>query len=133
MRFNYKFNEDDVVTTVRNVFHLMDNHFDFDKDNLKPREEKIVAVGSKKIDDFDLRGTLRLEEHTDSYGSVKYNQGLSERRAETVKREFQKNIKKSENIKYETQGYSELRPVDTNTTAEGRANNRRTEVKYLQK
>ncbi|WP_291259467.1 OmpA family protein, partial [Fusobacterium sp.] len=133
LRFNYKFNQEDVVTTLRNVFHLMDNHFDFDKDNLKPREQKIVLAGSKIIDTYDLKGTLRLEGHTDSYGSVKYNQGLSERRAETVKREFQKNIKKSENIEYETQGYSELRPVDTNKTKEGRANNRRVEVKFFQK
>ncbi|WP_300357949.1 OmpA family protein, partial [Fusobacterium sp.] len=133
LRFNYKFNQEEVVTTLRNVFHLMDNHFDFDKDNLKPREEEIVKIGSDIIDTFNLKGTLRLEGHTDSCGSVEYNQGLSERRAETVKKEFIKNIKKSGNIKYETQGYSELRPVDTNKTKEGRANNRRTEVKYIAK
>ncbi|WP_291255191.1 OmpA family protein [Fusobacterium sp.] len=133
LRFNYKFNQEDAVTTLRNVFHLMDNHFDFDKDNLKPREQKIVAAGSKIIDTYNLKGTLRLEGHTDSCGSVEYNQGLSERRAETVKREFIKDIKKSENIKYETQGYSELRPVDTNKTKEGRANNRRVEVKFIEK
>uniref|UniRef100_UPI00261C3055 OmpA family protein n=1 Tax=Fusobacterium sp. TaxID=68766 RepID=UPI00261C3055 len=133
LRFNYKFNSEEAVTTLRNVFHLMDNHFDFDKHNLKPEEEEIVKVGSKIIDTFNLKGTLRLEGHTDSCGTVKYNQGLSERRAERVKKEFMKNIKKSENIKYETQGYSELRPVDTNKTKKGRANNRRTEVKYIEK
>lgn len=131
LRFNYKFNIEDPVTTLRNTFNLFNNHFDFDKDDLKEREKKIVEVGSRIIDKYDLKGTLVLEGHTDSYGSLEYNQGLSERRAERVKKELSSQIKKSENIKYKTKGYSELKPVDTNETPEGRANNRRTEVKFL--
>lgn len=131
LRFNYKFNSEDAVTTLRNTFNLFGNHFDFDKDNLKRKEQDIIEAGSKIIDKHNLKGTLVLEGHTDSYGSVEYNQGLSERRAETVKRELSSQITKSGNIKYKTKGYSELKPVDTNKTAEGRANNRRVEVKYI--
>lgn len=130
LRFNYKFNSEDAETTLRNTFNLFINHFDFDKDNLKEREQEIAKAGSRIIDKYNLKGTLVLEGHTDSKGSVEYNQGLSERRAETVKKELKTHIK-SENIKYQTKGYSELRPVDTNETKEGRANNRRTEVKYI--
>lgn len=130
LRFNYKFNSEDAETTLRNTFNLFRNHFDFDKDNLKRKEQDIIEAGSKIIDKYDLKGTLVLEGHTDSKGSVEYNQGLSERRAETVKRELSDRIN-SENIKYKTKGYSELKPVDTNETSEGRANNRRVEVKYI--
>lgn len=131
LRFNYKFNSEDAVTTLRNTFNLFGNHFDFDKDNLKRKEQDIIETGSKIIDKYNLKGTLVLEGHTDSKGSVEYNQGLSERRAETVKKELSSQITKSGNIKYKTKGYSELKPVDTNETAEGRANNRRVEVKYI--
>lgn len=131
LRFNYKFNSEDAVTTLRNTFNLFGNHFDFDKDNLKRKEQDIIETGSKIIDKYNLKGTLVLEGHTDSKGSVEYNQGLSERRAETVKKELSSQITKSGNIKYQTKGYSELKPVDTNETAEGRANNRRVEVKYI--
>lgn len=131
LRFNYKFNSEDAVTTLRNTFNLFGNHFDFDKDNLKRKEQDIIEMGSKIIDKYNLKGTLVLEGHTDSKGSVEYNQGLSERRAETVKKELSSQITKSGNIKYKTKGYSELKPVDTNETAEGRANNRRVEVKYI--
>ena len=131
VRFNYKFNSEDAVTTLRNTFNLFGNHFDFDKDTLKRKEQDIIEAGSKIIDKYNLKGTLVLEGHTDSYGSVEYNQGLSERRAKTVKKELMSQIKKSENIKYKTKGFSELKPVDTNKTKEGRANNRRVEVKYI--
>ncbi len=131
LRFNYKFNSEDAETTLRNTFNLFRNHFDFDKDKLKRKEQDIIEAGSKIIDKYDLEGTLVLEGHTDSKGSVEYNQGLSERRAETVKRELSSQITKSGNIKYKTKGYSELKPVDTNETSEGRANNRRVEVKYI--
>lgn len=131
LRFNYKFNAEDATTTLRNTFNLFGNHFDFDKHDLKQKEQDIVKAGSKIIDKHNLKGTLVLEGHTDSFGSVEYNQGLSERRAETVKKELQENITKKENIKYQTKGYSKLRPIDTNETAEGRANNRRVEVKYI--
>lgn len=131
LRFNYKFNSEDAVTTLKNTFNLFENHFDFDKSNLKRKEQDIISAGSKIIDKYNLKGTLVIEGHTDSFGSVEYNQGLSERRAESVKNELQSQIKKPENIKYKTKGYSELKPVDTNETKEGRANNRRVEVKYI--
>jgi OOP family OmpA-OmpF porin len=62
--------------------------FDFDKTALKPE-------GRKKLDDLAdaLRGkqhdTIVATGHTDRIGSVRYNQRLSERRAETVKKYLQ--------------------------------------------
>jgi OOP family OmpA-OmpF porin len=72
---------------------------------------------------------LRVEVagHTDSKGKDDYNQNLSERRAKTVYDYLtSKGIDASRLVG--PNGYGEARPIDTNETDEGRANNRRTEL-----
>lgn len=65
--------------------------------------------------------------HTDSIGTEEYNQSLSERRARVVFDYLTSNgIDTSRLIG--PVGYGELRPIDTNSTAEGRQRNRRTEL-----
>lgn len=72
---------------------------------------------------------IQVEGHTDDKGSEQYNQRLSERRALSVKRFLLKRGIASAKIK--SQGFGELNPVDDNTTEEGRAKNRRVEIKYF--
>ncbi len=69
---------------------------------------------------------LRVEGHTDSTGNADYNQGLSERRAASV-RDFlgQQGIDWTRMISV---GYGLNRPVADNATREGRAKNRRVEI-----
>jgi outer membrane protein OmpA-like peptidoglycan-associated protein len=69
---------------------------------------------------------LRVEGHTDSTGSAEYNQGLSERRAASV-RDFlaAQGIGMNRMVAV---GYGLTRPVADNTTYEGRARNRRVEI-----
>lgn len=65
--------------------------------------------------------------HTDSVGKDENNQKLSERRAKAVK-----DFLVGEGIdegRLSTKGYGEESPVDTNDTAQGRANNRRVSFK----
>ncbi|WP_233120024.1 OmpA family protein [Rappaport israeli] len=64
--------------------------------------------------------------HTDSVGSEKYNQGLSERRARSVGDYMLENGVPASLIKAYGQGESQ--PVATNKTAAGRAQNRRVEI-----
>jgi len=67
-----------------------------------------------------------VEGHTDSVGTERLNQLLSERRASAVRDYL---ISKGINPdRLKAVGYGESRPVDSNDTASGRANNRRTEV-----
>jgi outer membrane protein OmpA-like peptidoglycan-associated protein len=73
---------------------------------------------------------VRLEGHTDSIGTDEYNKGLSERRAEAVKDYLVKEGATSAS-KISTVGYGESRPVASNDTEEGRAQNRRVEVLIL--
>lgn len=72
---------------------------------------------------------VQVEGHTDSKGSEEYNQKLSERRALSVRKFLLKNGIASAKIK--TQGFGELNPISENETEEGRAKNRRVEVKYF--
>lgn len=69
--------------------------------------------------------TIEIGGHTDSKGSDKSNQKLSQRRVESV-REYLVG-KGVDPAKITAKGYGEGVPVDTNRTAEGRENNRRVE------
>jgi outer membrane protein OmpA-like peptidoglycan-associated protein len=64
--------------------------------------------------------------HTDSVGSDKSNQLLSERRSAAVRDYLISNGINAERLT--TVGFGESKPIDTNKTAAGRHNNRRTEV-----
>ena len=64
--------------------------------------------------------------HTDSIGSNKFNQILSEKRAEATKAFMVKKGINSSRIT--TEGKGETSPIATNKTKEGQAQNRRIEV-----
>ena len=67
--------------------------------------------------------------HTDSTGSDAYNQGLSERRATAVADYLSTHGVQRERIG--TRGFGETQPIATNETEEGRAANRRVEIKIV--
>jgi len=64
--------------------------------------------------------------HTDSDGSDSYNQGLSERRASAARSYLISQGVASNRIRISGRGESE--PIESNATADGRAQNRRVEV-----
>lgn len=67
--------------------------------------------------------TVQLEGHTDSTGPAEYNQGLSVRRAEAVKKHLVKNGIAASRLT--VKGFGESNPIASNDTAAGRAENRR--------
>jgi outer membrane protein OmpA-like peptidoglycan-associated protein len=69
---------------------------------------------------------LTVEGHTDSQGSSSFNQVLSQQRADAVRSYLISRGYPSDLI--QAQGIGEDRPVADNTSAEGRANNRRVEI-----
>jgi len=100
--------------------------FDFDSDRLSSDATPILdqAVASLK-EAGDVQ--VSIEGHTDSVGSNEYNMGLSRRRAESVRKYLE-----SQGIdpgRLQTTGFGEEQPVATNDTAEGRAQNRRVELR----
>ncbi len=70
---------------------------------------------------------LTVEGHTDNIGSAEYNQDLSERRAEAVRKALVKDFGVPAG-RLSAKGYGLTRPVETNATIEGRAHNRRVEL-----
>ena len=67
--------------------------------------------------------------HTDSTGSDAYNQSLSERRAQSVSSYL--STRGVQPARLATQGYGESQPVASNTTEDGRAQNRRVELRIV--
>jgi len=76
---------------------------------------------------------LRVEigGHTDSQGSAKSNQKLSERRATAVLDYLKLKHPEIDSAQYSVAGYGENAPIADNSTREGRAANRRVEFKVL--
>ena len=72
-------------------------------------------------------GRFYIEGHTDSIGSDGYNQALSEKRAESVKRYLVQHFSIPPE-RLVTQGYGKSQPRTTNNTDEGRGINRRVEL-----
>jgi len=67
--------------------------------------------------------------HTDNVGSDSYNQQLSEKRASSVAQYL---IGKGIDVGRITwKGYGEQQPMSSNETEEGRAENRRTEIRIV--
>ncbi|PTL81496.1 OmpA family protein [Vitiosangium sp. GDMCC 1.1324] len=95
------------------------------KDNVIPESERILdQVASVLETNPDIK-KLRIEAHTDSAGKASYNKDLSERRAKWVRVYLiQKGISAE---RLDSAGFGMTKPIDTNDTAEGRANNRRVE------
>ncbi len=70
--------------------------------------------------------TLQLAGHTDSTGAADYNQQLSVRRANSVADYLRQRSVGAERLR--VVGYGETRPIASNQSAAGRAQNRRVEL-----
>lgn len=71
-----------------------------------------------------------IEGHTDNVGNAEHNQILSQQRAEAIVSYLtEKGIEPS---RLQAKGYGFSRPIATNDTEEGRALNRRTEIKIIE-
>jgi outer membrane protein OmpA-like peptidoglycan-associated protein len=113
---------------VEAVIELEGVHFDFDKATLKPEGMSVLNQAAALLQKHE-RVVVEVAGHTDSVGSEKYNQGLSDRRANAVKDYLiSKGVKAS---RLSARGYGESRPVASNDTDEGRAENRRVELIVL--
>jgi OOP family OmpA-OmpF porin len=89
-----------------------------------------VAILDQAIDALKRYPEIKVEldGHTDSIGTDAYNQKLSERRAQIVYDYLTSHGIDPSRITA-VKGFGESQPIDTNATKEGRARNRRTEMK----
>ena len=98
--------------------------FDVDKATIKPESMGVINQILKLMNEHtDLN--FSVEGHTDSDGEDAVNQKLSEDRAAAVKKLLTE--LEIDSGRLEVKGFGESKPVDSNTTPEGKANNRRVE------
>ncbi len=107
------------------VINLPDILFAFDSANLTNEAQRTIHEISDVLRTVKHR-SIAVEGHTDSIGTFVYNQQLSERRANSVARELQRNGVQRGQIS--VTGFGEGSPIATNNTDAGRARNRRVEV-----
>ncbi|MBL7851884.1 MAG: OmpA family protein [Cyclobacteriaceae bacterium] len=116
----------EVGLTVR----LKNIYFDFNKTTLKP--ESFVEL-NKVVDFLQSNPTVEIEiaGHTDSKGTDEYNNTLSQGRSQAVVDYLVS--QGIDAVRLTARGYGESKPIDTNDTPEGQANNRRVEFTVLKK
>ena len=107
------------------IVTLGDVLFDTGRANLKPGAASNLNRLVAFLNQYPDR-TVRIEGYTDSVGGEDYNQGLSERRADSVKSYLAGEGIGS--IRLSASGKGESDPVASNDSAAGRQQNRRVEV-----
>jgi outer membrane protein OmpA-like peptidoglycan-associated protein len=113
---------------VRKKIVLRGVNFDFDKADIRFDARPVL---DEAIATLKQEGTIAIvaEGHTDSRGTDEYNQALSLRRAKAVRDYLVAGGIDAARIQVE--GYGESRPVASNDTDDGRAQNRRTELRVV--
>jgi outer membrane protein OmpA-like peptidoglycan-associated protein len=115
-----------------------DNIIIMDQVNFATNQAKILSDSYPTLDEVarvlkenPQLERVRIEGHTDDRGSADYNQKLSQRRANSVRKYL---IERGINPdRLEAVGYGESQPIADNDTEEGRAKNRRSEFVILER
>lgn len=100
--------------------------FDFGRYDIKPQAYPLLneVVTILKT---NPQTKVEIEGHTDNVGTAEYNQKLSEERAKVVMDYLVENGINPERLSRKEYGFT--RPVASNDTEEGRAKNRRVELR----
>jgi len=123
-----------LTNTVANLdnFHAVAEtsvKFGFNKDNLTPKAKEALDQLAGQI--ASTKGyIIALEGGTDSVGPADYNYDLSQRRANSVIQYLATKYKVPARKIYVI-GLGKDRPVETNKTSSGRADNRRVDVRLM--
>lgn len=102
--------------------------FDTNKADVKPQYESDLNVLGLFLKEFPA-SKGEIDGHTDNVGSKQLNQKLSQRRAESVKKYLVEKYKVTAE-RIEAKGFGFDKPVASNKTAKGKAQNRRIEANF---
>lgn len=103
-------------------------NFAYNSATVEPQFQRTLDQVSQVLGQYD-RTYIDIYGHTDSTGSDDYNQGLSERRADSVAAYLETRGVRGARIG--TRGFGEIQPIASNDTEQGRAANRRVEIKIV--
>lgn len=120
------------VTVVENKIILPDAiYFEFGSAKIKPESFSVLDQVAQVLTSRNDYKALQVTGHTDSIGSDAVNMTLSKKRAQSVRKYLMnKGIKGDKII---ADGFGKTKPIATNTTEEGRAENRRVEFNIVPK
>lgn len=110
---------------VQSVRVELDVKFDFDRDTIRPEYRQDIQSLAEFMKTYPSV-TTTVEGHTDSVGTDAYNKDLSERRANSVREALI--AEGVESSRVNAAGHGEANPIADNSTADGRAMNRRVEA-----
>ncbi len=117
--------EPEVISyTFEDVFFSFDSAVITDEGQARLRE-----IGSTLI--TIMGADVEVHGHTDATGPENYNMGLSQRRAESVRDWLLENYNQLNADQFTVRPFGEDQPIDTNDTRDGRARNRRVEIKVI--
>jgi len=111
--------------TLKRLLSATKIEFAPSKADIAPSSTSLLSAISQTA--FDCPGTLRIEGHTDNTGRPEFNELLSRMRAEAVRSKLVDLGLPAERLV--ARGYGDTRPIGDNATREGRARNRRIEIK----
>ncbi|HVN86558.1 MAG TPA: OmpA family protein [Candidatus Binatia bacterium] len=113
---------------VKKKIVLRGVNFDFDKSNIRSDAAPVLDEAVSTLKEASTIN-IAVEGHTDGMGSDEYNQKLSLRRANAV-REYLGGHGVSDS-RMSVEGFGKSKPVASNETDEGRAQNRRVELRVV--
>ncbi len=103
--------------------------FNSGKATLKPTSySELDKLATLLLENNDIR--IEVSGHTDNVGSAAINKKISKARALTVRNYLVTKGVEEERLEYEGYGFDQ--PIANNSTAEGRAQNRRVEIKVIE-
>lgn len=100
-------------------------NFETGKTTISKNSEEALTAITAILEEYP-NAKFTVEGHTDSVGSAKNNESLSEARALSVKSYLVKNG--VDEFRLSSAGFGEQKPVESNDTKAGRAENRRVEI-----
>jgi outer membrane protein OmpA-like peptidoglycan-associated protein len=122
----------EIVTTYLRMYELNKLYFEPGKFEISGLKEGSIQELNRVLDSLKANPKMKIEiaGHTDNVGEDQANLQLSQKRADAIRDYLI--LKGINGERILAKGYGEIEPVATNDTPEGRARNRRTEIRIIQ-
>jgi len=127
-RLEIRLQKKEIQERLITILRVQNIYFDFNSARIRPESLPAVdQIGALMKEQSHSR--LRIEGHTDAVAGTEFNQDLSQARAQAVSDALVARGVSPQRL--EVAAYGETKPVASNDTPEGRAENRRIEFKVL--